>query len=86
MRLALGSSGIADDLESTHHVAIILWEELICIGRIDIMEHLPEVLISLFGADIFEFLSVLPVGRIVGVLHVVENSIDVESSSSTHYR
>ena len=85
MRLALGSSGIADDLESTHDVAIVLWEELICIERIDIMKHLPEILISLFGADIFELFSIFPVRRILRILHIVEDSIDVEPSSSTKY-
>jgi hypothetical protein len=48
-------------------------------------EHIPEFLVSSCYSDILELGPIVPVRRSIRVSHLVEESIDIESSATAEY-
>ncbi len=81
-----GFASLSDDLESPHHISIVTNFECTSIFGIDILEHIPEFLVSLWLSDDLEFLSIFPIGGSIGVSHLIEESVDIEASTTAEDR
>lgn len=84
--LHLGSASRTEYLETTHHIAIVPNLEFMSVFGIDILEHLPENLISSRSTYFFQLFAIFPIWRRIWVCHLIEDAIYVEPRSTTENR